>query len=46
MTYFITIEKMESRCGSVVKGWNEKIKEIKRSRVHSPVRATFYNILF
>jgi hypothetical protein len=30
-----------SRCGSAVKWWNEKINKIKRSRVRSPVRATF-----
>jgi hypothetical protein len=27
-----------SRCGSAVKGWNEKINKIKRSRVRSPAR--------
>jgi hypothetical protein len=31
-----------SRCGSAVKGWNEKINEIKRSRVCSPARETFF----
>jgi hypothetical protein len=31
-----------SRCGSAVNGCNEKINKIKRSRVHSPARATFF----
>jgi hypothetical protein len=34
-------QPMGSRCGSAVKWWNEKINEIKRSRVPSPARATF-----
>jgi hypothetical protein len=31
-----------SRCGSAVKWWNKKTNKIKRSRVCSPARATFF----
>jgi hypothetical protein len=34
---------MGSRCGSGEKWWNEKIKKIQRSRVHSPALATYKN---
>jgi hypothetical protein len=42
-----TFFNLGSRYGSAVKWWNEKINEIKRSRVRSPARATiFLNTLF
>jgi hypothetical protein len=33
-----------NRCGSAVKLWDEKINNIRRSRVCSPARATFQKI--